>query len=108
MWASVRQRQNMMRLFEVRRVDHLAVDLEHADPGVGREGVDDRLRSRHFFGRGREGGVDRTDLRRVDRHHARKAVAPCTGGLGSTPGLVIDTKGIASFRANACTYLIVS
>ena len=46
----VGQRQNMMSLFKVRRVDHLAVDLEHADPGIGRERVDDRLGARHFFG----------------------------------------------------------
>src|SRR3546814_11126556 len=75
-WASIRQRQHMMRLFEVRRVNHLAVDLEHPDPGVGRKGIDDRLRARDLFGRGREGGIDRADLRRMDRHHPGKAVAP--------------------------------
>src|SRR3546814_20812280 len=53
--GSIRQRQDMMRLLEVRRVDHLAGDLEHADAGVGGERIDDRLRARDLFGRRREG-----------------------------------------------------
>src|SRR3546814_17493973 len=78
--GSIRQRQDMMRLLEVRRVDHLAGDLEHADAGVGGERIDDRLRARDLFGRRREGRIDRADLRGVDRHHAGKAVAPRAGG----------------------------
>ena len=39
----------MLRLLEVRRIDHLAVDLQDPDAGIGGEGVDDRLRVAHYL-----------------------------------------------------------
>ncbi len=48
----VRKRQDVLRLLEVRSIDHLAIDLQHADARIGGKGVDNRLRARRFLCRG--------------------------------------------------------
>src|SRR4051794_35093700 len=73
---------------QVRAVDHLAVEREHARIRPGGEPVADLLRPTDPLRRGREDAGDGLDLRGVDAELAPKAVARGGLGLGLEPGQV--------------------
>ena len=72
------QRQHVPGLFQMRLVEHLAV--ERGDAGAGRERCHHPQRVIDIGGRRREGGVDEADLVGMDGEHAAEAFA--LGGPG--------------------------
>ena len=98
----IRLRQQPARLFQVRNVDHLAIELERACIGVLLEQGDDPACPLKVFVRGREGAVGRPDLRGMNAHHAPKAER--AGRLrGAVHPLFIAEIGVDRLnRGNAC------
>ena len=68
--------QHPQRLHQMRPVEHRAVKRHHARPRLGREGRDHGVCVGERLRRRRKGGVDRRDLRRVDRHLGAEPVRP--------------------------------
>src|ERR1700733_9565921 len=69
-------------LLEMRRIDHLAVEGEYARSRVFGEDRHNRAGTRQFGIGWHKRGVDRFDLRWMDRQHAGEAIA--RGAHGET------------------------
>ena len=69
-------RQRLLRGFQMRNIDHLAVDAERARARIGRESGDDLLRMCDLRLRWRVAAVYRRHLIGMDRDAAGEAVTP--------------------------------
>src|SRR5690606_24569031 len=70
------------RLFEMRHVQHLAIEPDGAKPRVLLENVDDAARVGDFLRARAESAVDNLDLRRMDRELADKTHAAIAQAFG--------------------------
>ena len=85
----------MLRLLEMRDIEHLAVNADRASVGIGSKGCDDPTREGDFLRRRREALVDRVYLRGMYGDTSCKALSACRTTRGGQAFLVseIDIKG---------------
>src|SRR4051794_3348474 len=82
--------EHRARLLQVRLVDHPAVELERPRARIVGKGLDDRPGLGDLGLAWGEAGIDHRHLRRVDRHHAGKAVTLPARDIGGEPSVVGD------------------
>ena len=90
--------------FEMRTIEHLAIEPDDACAGILGERVHDAPRPRQRLGGGREGLVDHRDLGRVDGHLGGEAVAAGACAFARRPSWsrkFVNTVSMASTSAAA-------
>ena len=76
-------REHPPRRLQMRRIDHLAVELQYARVRLRLERGDDRTRLRDLRLPGRERTIDHRHLRGMYCHHPGKPVAPSARRIGA-------------------------